>query len=99
MSSTSPSRPARAVTSTRETGSNQQPVVLEQPDRTDHRRGIDRGAPGLVVEGDVTARDRGAERGTGIRDATNGLGERPHDLGSFRVSEVQTVGDGQGAGP
>ena len=76
--------------------------MLEQADDADDRRGIDRPAVRLVVQADVAAGDRHAERAAGLADALDGLRELPHDRGPLGVAEVEAVGraerTGAGAG-
>ena len=64
------------------------------------RRGRVDGARGaLVVEGDVAAGDRRAERATGVGDAAAGLAELEEHLRLLRVAEVEAVGDAEGPAP
>ena len=62
----------------------------------EHRRRINPFALGLVVERDIAAGDRRAERGAGFGDAVDGGGELRHDLRLFRIAEVQAIGRGDG---
>ena len=74
--------------------------ILEQPDHAQDRRRVDGPALGLVVQADVAAGDRHAERAARVADAPHRLAELPHDLGPLGVAEVQVVGgaDRLGAG-
>src|SRR5205823_79153 len=62
--------------------------VLEQPDNTDRRRRKNRTTVSLVVETDVAAGDRHAERTTGGANAFDGARELPHDFRPLRIAEV-----------
>ena len=74
--------------------------LAEDAEHPDHRRRIDGPAIGLVVEGHVSARHRGAERPASVPDAPNDLGELPHDLASLLgAPEVEAVSDCRGPGP
>jgi hypothetical protein len=66
--------------------------VLQQPDDAEDGRRVDGLAVGFVVEAHVAAGDRHVERTAGLGDALDRLHELPHDLGPFRVAEVQAVG-------
>ena len=57
--------------------------------------GIDGAGGTLVVEGDVAAGDRRAERAAGVGDAAAGLAELEEHLGLLRVAEVEAVGDAE----
>ena len=49
--------------------------ILEQPDHAQHGRRKDGAAFGFVVQADVAAGDRDAERAAGVADAAHGFGE------------------------
>ena len=68
--------------------------VVDHAEHADGRGGQDRGAAGLVVEGDVPSRDRDAEFLARIDQAEDGLDETPHHLGVLGGAEVEAVGDG-----
>ncbi len=72
--------------------------VLDQSQHPHHRRGIDRLAPGLIVEADIAADDRYAENLAGLGHPPDALFQLPVDLKLFRIAEVEAVGDGQGPG-
>ena len=106
-----PSRPARRrvaprITITSPGGAKwlgtRRSTSLQQADHPDRRGGVDRAGRALVVEGDVAAGDRGAERAAGVADAAARLPELEEDLGLLRIAEVEAVGDaerpGAGAG-
>ena len=57
------------------------------------------GAAGLVVEADVAAGHRDAERLAAVGQAADGLGQLPHDLRVLRGPEVQAVGHRDRARP
>src|SRR6202034_703217 len=65
--------------------------ILKNPSYSDNRRGINPFTLGLVVERDIPARDRRAERGAGFGDAVDGGGELRHDLRLLRIAEVQAI--------
>ena len=67
---------------------------VDEAEHAEHRRGVDVGAPALVVEADVAADDREREGAAGLGHAVDALGELPHDLGVLGVPEVQAVHDG-----
>ena len=52
----------------------------------------------LVVEADVAADDRDAERAARLAHAVDGLGQLPHHLGVLGVAEVQAVDERERAG-
>src|SRR5665811_361223 len=60
---------------------------------------MDRRVAGLVVQRDVAAGHRDAERPAALRDASHGLCELPHDTRVLRRAEVQAVRDRQRHGP
>jgi hypothetical protein len=70
--------------------------IVQNADDADHRRGIDADAFGLVIERDIAAGDRRAERGAGFADAVDGRRKLGHDLRLFRVAEVEAVGGRDG---
>ena len=63
---------------------------------------MDGGAARLVVERDVATGDRDAQHHAGVGEATDGLGQLPHDIRVLGGAEVQAVGyrhgDGTGSG-
>src|SRR6185369_7848108 len=73
--------------------------VIEETDNPDLGRRGDPAAGRFVVQRDVSAGDRQAERETGIAEATNRLGELPEGIGSSRVAVVEAVRDAERAGP
>ena len=73
--------------------------VLDEADDPQDGRRVDGQAFGVVVEADVAARDRDAERPAGLGQAGDGLFELAHDLGLLGIAEVQAVGDADRPGP
>ena len=69
----------------------------QQSDHADRGGGVDGAGGALIVERDVSAGDRSAERAAGIRNAPGSLAELEEHLGLFRVAEVQAIGDAQRA--
>ena len=65
--------------------------VLEQADDPDLRRRGDRAAGRFVVERDVAAGDRQAERAARVAHAPDGLRQLPERLGPGRVAVVEAV--------
>ena len=78
---------------------HEEPVVLDEPEHPDDRRGPDRGPARLVVEAHVPPGHGGSEAPAGIRHPPDRLGELPHHLGPLGVAEVQAIRDGQGRCP
>ena len=72
--------------------------VVEQPDDADLGRRRDRRPGRLVVQRDVAAGDRQAERDAGVGQAADRLAELPERLGPGRVAEVEAVRDAQRPG-
>ena len=70
--------------------------VADEPDATDDGRRWDRSAAGLVVERHVPRDDRDAEGLRRARDAFDRLSDLPADLRLLGVTEVETVGEGEG---
>ena len=66
--------------------------MVEQPDHTDDGGRIDCGTLSFVVETDVAAGDRYAQRATGRTHALHGLRELPHDRRTLGIAEVQAIG-------
>ena len=81
----SPSRPARRG-------------VGQLADQADDRRRVDRALGALVVERDVAADDRDAERAAGVAEAGDGARELPGDVRLLGVAEVQAVGQAERLG-
>ncbi len=71
--------------------------VLDQAEDGNDGGGVDVAPPALVVQADVAPDDGNAERQARLGHAVDGLGELPHDLGVFRVAEVQAVDQGHRA--
>ena len=69
--------------------------ILDQADRADGRRRQDALTVGLVVERDVARHDRHIKRAAGLTDALDRADKLAHDLGLFRVAEVEVVRRGQ----
>ena len=65
--------------------------VGQLADHADDRRRVDRAAAALVVERDVAADDRDAERAAGVGEAGDRAGELPGDVRLLGVAEVQAV--------
>ena len=65
--------------------------LVDQPEHADDRRRVDVGAARLVVEGDVAADHRDAERFARLAHAFDDLGELPHHLGVLGIAEVEAV--------
>jgi len=73
--------------------------ILHQPDYSQHRRGIN-GLPFcLVVKADITASHRNIKLPTGSSNAFDRLFKLPHNLGLFRIAEIQAIGDTHRCGP
>ena len=70
--------------------------VVEQPQHADHRRRVDGGPGGGVVEADVATGHGGHQRPAAVGEPTGRLGELPHHLRILGAAEVQAVGDGDG---
>ncbi len=68
---------------------------LEQAHHADGRRRVDGAGRVLIVERDVAAGDRRAEREAGIGDAAARLAKLEEHLGLLRVAEVEAVRDAQ----
>jgi hypothetical protein len=68
--------------------------VVDQAEHAHDRGGVDRLLRGLVVEADVAAGDRRAQRHAALGQAADGLGELPHNLGVLGGTEVEAVGGG-----
>ena len=66
--------------------------VGQLADHADDRRRVDRAAAALVVERDVAAHDRHAERAAGVAEPGHRAGELPGDVRLLGVAEVQAVG-------
>ena len=83
-------RDACTLASTR--GAGRSPIeVVDEAEHADDRRRVDVVARGLVVEADVAADDRDAERPARLGHAVDRLGELPHHLGMLGVAEVEAV--------
>ncbi len=67
------------------------PDVLDETDRADDRRRVDRPSVRLVVERDVPGHDRSADRLARSRDAVDRRCELPRDLGLLGIPEVEAV--------
>ena len=74
------------------------PRIGQLADQADDRRRVDRARVGLVVERDVAADDRHAERLAGVGEALDGPVELPRDGGLLRVAEVEAVGQAERLG-
>ena len=72
---------------------------VNQPQRADHRGGIDVAAPALVVEADIAAHDRDGQPPAGFAHPVDRLRKLPHDLGVLGVAEVEAVDEGHRPGP
>ena len=70
--------------------------LLDQAEHANHRGRIDAAPLCLVVEADIPARYRRAERPTRFRHPVDRLAERPHDLGPFRAGKVEAIGHCEG---
>jgi len=81
-----------------ESGTDSVINIVDNTQDTGKRSRQDGGIAGLVVEGDITAGDGHTAVGAGVSQAVDGFFELPHNGGFFRVTEVQAVGDGDGAG-
>ena len=67
----------------------------QQPDHPNDRCRINGAGRALIVEGDVTARHRCAERAAGIGDAATRFAELIEDRGALGAAEVQAVGNAE----
>ena len=65
--------------------------IGQLPDHADHRRGVDRAPAALVVERDVAAHHRHAERLAGGGETLDRARELPGDVRLLRVAEVEAV--------
>ena len=72
--------------------------VRQLTDQPDDRRRVDRALGALVVERDVAAHDRHAERAAGVAEAGDGARELPRDVRLLGVAEVQAVRQAQRLG-
>src|SRR2546423_1930371 len=79
----------------RETRTDPNGDVVEQPDDADLRRGRDRAGRRFVVERDVAARDRQAQGATGVAEAADTFGQLPESFGPRRITVVEAVRDAQ----
>ena len=77
-------------------GGDVEPV--DEPDHADDRRRVDVDAVRLVVEADVAADHRDAERAARVAHAVDRLRELPHHLGVLGVAEVEAVHERQRPG-
>ncbi len=66
--------------------------IVENAHDAEHRRWIDAFAAGLVIQRDVAAGDGRAQSDAGLADAVDGRRKLGHDLGLFRIAEVETIG-------
>ena len=89
----SPSRISVSPGSVPKAGRDAAAHVVDDAEHADHRGGQDRRGTGLVVEADVAAGDRNAQRRTAIRETADGLRELPHHAGVLGRAEVEAVGD------
>src|ERR1700748_3616116 len=64
---------------------------LQQPYHPDSRRGIHGSIGILVVEADISTRDRRVETAAGISHPLDGIDELVVYLGVIRIPEVETV--------
>src|SRR6266516_861095 len=65
--------------------------VFENAQHANDRRGIDRFSEGFVIEADVPASDRRAQRGASFADSIDRLRKLPHQFGLFRAAEIEAV--------
>ena len=65
--------------------------LVDQPEHADDRRRVDVGAARRVVEADVAADDRDAERLARFAHPVDDLGELPHHFGVLGIPEVEAV--------
>ena len=72
--------------------------VGQLADHADHRGRVDRAVGPLVVEGDVAADDRDAERLAGVGEAADRAVELPGGRRLLRVAEVEAVGQAERLG-
>lgn len=72
--------------------------VFEKANAADCRCWQNAFAVGFVVEGDVTGNDWGFQGLTSFANAFQAANKLAHDLGLFRIAEVQVVGDCQWQG-
>ena len=72
--------------------------VGQLADHADHRGRVDRPVGSLVVEGDVAADDRDAERGAGLGEGADRAVELPGGGRLLRVAEVEAVGQAERLG-
>ena len=71
--------------------------VGQLADHADDRRRVDRPLAALVVERDVAAHHRHAERAAGVAEPGHGARELPRDVRLLGVAEVQAVGQARAA--
>ncbi len=64
---------------------------VDQADEADDRSRVDVPPGALVVERDIAADDRHAERPAGFGQPVDRLGQLPHDFWVLRVAEVEAV--------
>ena len=69
----------------------------QQADAPDGGGGQDTGAVCFIVQADIARHDGEAERAAGLANSFDRAHQLPHDLGLFRIAEVQVVGRGQRA--
>src|SRR5713101_283799 len=65
--------------------------VLENAQDANDRRGIDRFSEGFVIEADVPASNRRAQRGASFADPIDRLRKLPHHFGLFRAAEIEAI--------
>src|SRR6267378_2392798 len=70
----------------------------KQPDHPDDRSRIDGAGRALVVERDIAASHRRAERSAGVGDAAARLAELIENGGSLGIAEIETIGDAEWPG-
>src|SRR5260370_34860158 len=73
--------------------------ILENAQDANDRRRVDRFAEGFVIEADVSASDRRAQRGASFADPVDGFAELPHHFGLFRTAEIEAIRGRDGSPP
>ena len=72
--------------------------ILQQADPADGGGRQDGPAVGLIVERHVAGHHREIQRPAGFRDPAHAADELAHDLGPFRIAEIEVVGEGERGG-
>src|SRR5207248_671854 len=73
--------------------------VFENADHSEHRRGINAFAQGLVVEADIATGNWDFKFLASFGDPINDLRKLPHDMRFFGIAEVQAIRRAYGSSP